>query len=165
MKKITIVAALDQRGGIGKAGALPWKLPEDLQHFKCTTAYSAMIMGRKTFESIGRVLPNRRHVVVTRQKGWSHPGVDVAHSLEEAIAMINDLHVFVIGGGELYKQALPLCDYMVLTHVYDTFDCDTFFPDFNRGEWSGRFTVDHVDAESGTRFCFGYWLRQVGGKG
>lgn len=162
MKQLTIIAALDERGGIGKDGTLPWQLPVDLQHFKNTTAYGVVIMGRKTCESIGRALPNRRNIVITRQKDWTMAGVETAGSLDEATEMVNDHSAFIIGGGELYKEALPHCNHMVLTQVRGDFQCDTFFPKFNLGEWNVWEKEEQTCETSGTQFAFATYMRKPG---
>lgn len=131
--QLILIAAVARNGAIGKDNQLLWRLPEDLKFFKRTTLGCPVIMGRKTFESIGRPLQGRRNVVVTRQSGWHHDGVDTAHSLDEALARVKDEDkVFVIGGGELYAQALPRAHQLILTEVDAEFDADTFFPAWDR---------------------------------
>lgn len=131
--KLSLIAAVARNGAIGKDNALLWRLPEDLQHFKRTTLGQPIIMGRKTFDSIGRPLPGRRNIVVTRNAQWHQPGVETAASLEAALALLaSDARAFVIGGGELYAQALPRADEMVLTEIDADFDGDTFFPAWPR---------------------------------
>lgn len=135
MKKteLALIAAVARNGAIGKDNALLWRLPEDLKFFKRTTLGCPVLMGRKTFESIGRPLPGRRNVVITRNAQWTHEGVDVVHSLDEALALVTtEAKVFVIGGGELYAQALPLADQIILTEVDADFEGDTFFPTWDR---------------------------------
>ena len=130
---LILIAAVARNGGIGKDNALLWRLPEDLKFFKRTTLGCPVIMGRKTFESIGRPLPGRRNIVVTRNTAWQHDGVDVAHTLDEARALAaSEPRVFVIGGGELYAQALPVADELILTEVDADFEADTFFPSYDR---------------------------------
>ena len=108
---LSLIAAVARNGAIGKDNALLWRLPEDLKFFKRTTLGCPVLMGRKTFESIGRPLPGRRNIVITRNATWQHDGVEVAHSLDEALTLAaQEARVFVIGGGELYAQALPRAD-------------------------------------------------------
>ncbi|HEY5150661.1 MAG TPA: dihydrofolate reductase, partial [Mycobacterium sp.] len=112
---VTLVAAVARNGVIGADGGLPWHLPDDLRRFKALTMGHTMIMGRRTFESIGRALPGRVSIVVTRDAGWTAPGVTVAHSVEEALALAGpdaaaDAEVMVVGGGEIYRQTLELAD-------------------------------------------------------
>src|SRR6478609_9051985 len=113
---VSLVVAAAQNNVIGKGNALPWDLPNDLKHFREVTAGHAIVMGRKTFESIGRPLPKRRNLVITRQEGYQPKGVEVFGSLEAALAAVPaDEEVFVIGGGEIFKQALPGADRIYLT--------------------------------------------------
>lgn len=140
MRQLTIIAALDTCGGIGKNGTLPWRLPADLAHFKATTLDSTIIMGRKTFRSLpGGALPNRRNIILSRHLTESAVDfkAEVAVSLEDALWMSqHDKKVFIIGGGEIYKEALPHCDHMILTHVLGDFKCDTNFPAFDPTQWN-----------------------------
>ncbi len=132
---LSLIAAAADNNAIGKNNQLLWSLPADLKHFRETTSGRTVIMGRKTFESIGRPLPNRRNIVVTRQADYSPEGVEVAHSLEEAIGLIGGQdEAFVIGGAELYRQALPLADRVYLTRVKGEFEADAFFPELGP-EW------------------------------
>jgi dihydrofolate reductase len=132
---VTLVAAMGRNRVIGLDGDMPWHHPEDLAHFKRTTMGGAMVMGRKTFDAIGRPLPGRRTIVVTRSSDWSHDGVEVAHSLEQAIALAGDSELFVVGGGDVYAQALPMADRLVLTEIDESPDGDTFFPEWSREDW------------------------------
>ncbi len=132
---ISIIAAIGKNNELGKANELLWKLPNDMKHFKETTTGKTVIMGRKTFQSIGRPLPNRRNIVVTRDETFAIDGIEVAHSLEEALQNVqNEEEAFIIGGGELYNQALPFAQRLYITHVDSTFDADTFFPKIT-DEW------------------------------
>src|SRR5450830_2086628 len=106
MSLLTIIVATDQQGGIGINNTLPWKLPEDLAHFKRLTTGHPILMGRKTFDSIGRALPNRRNIVITRNADWRHDGVDAVNSLEAAVALAGQEAAFIIGGAEIYSQAM-----------------------------------------------------------
>jgi dihydrofolate reductase len=132
---VTLVAALGSNRVIGLDGDMPWHFPEDLAHFKRTTMGGTMIMGRKTFDAIGRPLPGRRTIVITRSTEWARDGVDVAHSLDEALAMAGDASVYVVGGGDVYAQSLPLADRLVLTEIDEAPEGDTFFPEWSRAEW------------------------------
>jgi len=132
---ISIIAAIGKNNELGKANELLWKLPNDMKHFKETTTGKTVIMGRKTFQSIGRPLPNRRNIVVTRDETFAIDGIEVAHSLEEALRLVQDEEeAFIIGGGELYNQALPFTQRLYITHVDSAFDADTFFPEIT-SEW------------------------------
>ena len=136
-RPLTLVAAMGSNRVIGLDGDMPWHFSEDLKHFKRTTIGGVMIMGRKTFDSIGRPLPGRRSIVITRSADWSHDGVEVAHSLDEALTLAgSDVAVFVVGGGEIYAQALPRATRLVLTEIDDEPEGDTFFPEWSRDEWA-----------------------------
>ncbi|MDP2424590.1 MAG: dihydrofolate reductase [Bacteroidales bacterium] len=133
---ISIIAAIATNGLIGKDNRLVWHLPADMRFFKQTTMGHALIMGRKTFESFGKPLPGRTSIVITRQKKFRHPGVIVTHSFYQALNMVNtNEEVFVIGGADIYRQALPLAHKLYLTIIHHTFDGDTFFPEINYCDW------------------------------
>ena len=133
---LALVVAMARNRGIGKGGQLPWHLPEDLKRFKALTLGHALIMGRKTHESIGRPLPGRRNIVVTRS-GASFAGCETAASLEAAmrLARETDAMPMVIGGAELYAQALPYATHLYLTHVDRDVEADTYFPGLVEAEW------------------------------
>lgn len=135
-KTITLVAAMGHNGGIGFRGAMPWRLPAELRHFKRTTLGKPVVMGRKTWESVGRPLPGRQNLVVTRNGAYRAEGVDLVSSLAEAIEAAEGTEVMVIGGGELYRQALPLASRMVLTTVDLAPECDTWFPPWDQADWN-----------------------------
>ncbi|MYM26008.1 dihydrofolate reductase [Duganella sp. FT135W] len=154
MSKLTIIVATDAQRGIGINNTLPWKLPEDLAHFKRVTTGHPIIMGRKTFDSIGRPLPNRRNIVITRNAEWKHDGVEVVGSIEAAIALLNGAEGFVIGGAEIYKQSLQLADQLIITEIAHTFDCDAFFPELNSTAWQETAREQHTSAASGLNYAF-----------
>lgn len=130
-----IVAAADSNA-IGKDNRLLWHLPNDLQFFKRTTLGHPIIMGRKTYESVGKPLPNRRNIIITRQPDYAVEGAEVVHSLQEALALcIGNAEVFIVGGAEIYKQALPILGRIYITRVHTELTGDTFFPDFDEREW------------------------------
>ena len=135
---VEIVVARADNGVIGKDGALPWRLPNDLRHFKITTMGAPMIMGRKTFESLPGLLPGREHIVLTRDAAWSAAGAKVAHSVDEALALAAGDRVSIIGGAEIYREFLPITDKIHLTEVHFSPDGDTWFPQLNGREWSAR---------------------------
>jgi len=148
------VAALASNGVIGVDGRLPWRLPEDLKRFKALTLGHPVIMGRRTWQSIGRALPGRRNIVVTRQAGFAAPGAEVAGSLEESLARFAGAAlVFVIGGAELYAAALPIADALEFTEIDAPFEGDTRFPSFDRGAWRELRREQHRRAD-GLRFDF-----------
>lgn len=127
--RVSIIVARARNGVIGRQGALPWHLPEDLAHFKATTTGHAIIMGRKTWDSIGRPLPNRRNIVVTRNADWSAPGAEAAPSLAAAVALCaGDDEAFIIGGAQLYDEALAMADKLIVTEIDHDFEGDTRLP-------------------------------------
>lgn len=136
---LAMVVAMNAQRVIGVDGDLPWRIREDLRHFKRVTMGHAIIMGRKTWDSIGRPLPGRQNIVVTRNRDLKIDGVDVVHSLEEAIGLARnqgDEEPRIIGGATLYEMALPMTTRLFLTEVDRDVDGDTFFPDFDRSQWT-----------------------------
>ena len=135
-KAITIIAAISENRVLGKDNKLIWHLPQDLKRFKLLTSGHSIIMGRKTFESLPKVLPGRHNIVVTKNKEFSAPGVTVCHSLIEAInASGDDLQPFIIGGGQIYHQAIELANKIELTKIFKSFDGDVFFPEIDSKLW------------------------------
>jgi dihydrofolate reductase len=131
------MVAVAQNGVIGRDNALPWRLPEDLKRFKATTLGKPILMGRKTFESIGRALPGRLNLVLTRERAWSAPGVLVVHSVAQALAAAGDAaELIVIGGAEVFRLLMPLARRVYLTQVHADVAGDTFFPSFDATEWA-----------------------------
>ena len=136
MTRVAIIVAADERGGIGRDGGLPWHLPEDLKRFKALTMGKPMVMGRRTWDSIGRPLPGRRSMVVSRRSGLALDGAEVYGSLEAALEAAADApETCVIGGAEIYRQALPRAEVVHLTRVHALVDADTFLPLLDAGEW------------------------------
>ncbi|HMM53427.1 MAG TPA: dihydrofolate reductase [Candidatus Desulfobacillus sp.] len=135
--RLSLVAAIAANGVIGSDNAMPWHLSEDLKRFKALTLGHAVVMGRRTFESIGRPLPGRRNIVVTRNANWRAPGCETAASLDEALALCGGDagEVFVIGGAQIYAEALPRAQRLYLTEIHRDFPGDTRFPDFDRRDW------------------------------
>jgi dihydrofolate reductase len=134
--KVHIVVAMAQNRAIGKDNQLLWHLPNDLRHFKQLTSGHTVIMGRKTFESIGKPLPNRRNIVITRQNHLQAEGVEIVHSLEDALTISDpNEEVFVIGGAEIYQLALKYCSKITLTLVDCLPDADAYFPDIDFDTW------------------------------
>ncbi len=133
---ISVIVAVAQNGVIGGGNTLLWHISEDLRRFKSITMGHPVIMGRRTFESVGRPLPGRTNVVVSRRENYTPEGVTVVRSLEEAFALFpQEEEIFVTGGGQIYAQAMPLADKLYLTTVEKDYDGDTRFPDWNRDEW------------------------------
>jgi dihydrofolate reductase len=136
-KRVVMVAAVADNGVIGRDGDIPWRLPEDLRHFRATTTGNTVVMGRRTYDSIGHPLPYRSNIVVTRQADWAADGVLVAHSVKEAVEMARDLDgdIMVIGGSQVYAAAMPYADVQVLTEVHQFPEGDTHYPAFSSAEW------------------------------
>ena len=152
--RLYLVAAIARNGVIGANGKLPWHLPEDLKHLKKLTLGHPVIMGRRTWESLGKPLPGRENIVVTRRTGYEAPGASVASSLEAAIALCaGEPIAFAIGGVEIYAAALPLADGLVLTEIDKDYDGDTRFPEWDRKAWRATQNETHTAAD-GTHFAF-----------
>jgi dihydrofolate reductase len=135
-RRVALIAAVARNGVIGARNGLPWHLPEDLKHFRTLTSGHTVIMGRKTWESIGKPLPNRQNIVVSRRAGLLIGGASVAHSLEEALSLaVREDPVFVIGGEALYRLALPFAVLLYLTEIERDFHGDARFPAFERAAW------------------------------
>ena len=133
---ISIIAALAENRVIGVNNTLPWRLPNDLKHFRRLTTGHAIILGRKNYESIGKPLPERTNIVITRNRDYRADGCLVAHSLDEALALSkSDPEIFVIGGAEIYRAALTRADRLYLTLVHDTVAGDVYFPEFDSNDW------------------------------
>lgn len=135
---LKILVAFDENRVIGKNNALIWHLPADLKRFKALTTGHVIIMGRKTFESIGRPLPNRTTIVISRQQDLNIEGVILAHSVEEAILKAKSISrddIFIVGGAEIYQLSLPLADQILVTQLHDIFEGDAFFPEISPGIW------------------------------
>jgi dihydrofolate reductase len=155
---IVLIAAIDRHRAIGRGGALLWHEPDDQKHFRRVTIGCPVIMGRKTWDSLPerfRPLPGRRNVVVTRSLAWHAPGAERAASLDAALALVGDAErVFVIGGGELYAQAIARADELELTEIDTAFEgADAHFPPFDRHEWRET-SRDARTAASGVRYAF-----------
>ena len=155
-KRVVMVAAVAENGVIGAGGDIPWSIPEDLRHFRATTRDNTVVMGRRTFDSIGHPLPYRTNVVVTRDRTWSGEGVFVAPDVPEAVAMAQafDGDVMVIGGGQIYTAAMPLAALLVLTEVHAAAEGDTHYPDFDRAAWR------ETRREAHDGFDFVWWERR-----
>lgn len=152
--RIAIIAAMARHRVIGIRNTLPWHLPEDLQHFKRLTMGHHIIMGRKTYESIGRPLPGRTTVIVTRDAGFAQAGCLVAASLEQALALCEgDAEVFFVGGAQIYAQALTLADRLYLTEIDAEYEGDAWFPAFDRGQWRETARERHSSA-AGLAYAF-----------
>jgi len=147
---ISIIAAIGKNNELGKKNDLLFKLPADMKHFKEITSGHPVIMGRKTFESIGKILPNRRNIVITRDSNYKKENIEIAHSLNDAIFIFNnnDEEVFIIGGGEIYKQVFELADKLYITHIdAEDKDADTFFPEIIPIVWNEVSRQEHKKDE------------------
>ena len=136
--KISLVVAASQNNVIGRDNQLPWHLPEDLEYFKSVTMDKPILMGRRTFDSIGRPLPGRRNIVITRDLEWDAEGVEVVHSVDDALAagsLANSDEIMIIGGAQIYRECLPIADRLYLTRVEAEIDGDAFFPDIDVKQW------------------------------
>ena len=160
---LTIIVARATNGVIGRDNALPWRLPADLAHFKRTTLGHPVIMGRKTWDSIGKPLPGRRNIVVTRNASWYAEGTERASSLDEAIARCaKDASAFVIGGAELFAAALPRADSAIVTEIDRDIEGDTFFPLLDLREWIETSREEHLaSGPQALPFAFVHYARRA----
>lgn len=160
---LTIIVAASENNAIGKDNDLIWHLSDDLKRFKSLTSGHHIIMGRKTFESFPKPLPNRTHIVITRQENYQVPeGVIIVDSIEKAIEISkNDNQPFIIGGGEIYKQALSYTNTIEMTRVHSTFDADTFFPEIDLSVWKETKHIPHgIDSNHSYAFTFLTYIRR-----
>lgn len=146
--KISLIVAVDSKNGIGKNNQLPWHLPADLLHFKKITTGFSIIMGRKTFDSIGKPLPNRRNIVISRQQNLEINGVEVCDSIESALLLCkNEEEVFIIGGAQIFEQSLTIANTLYLTVIDHDFNADTFFPELDKNLWKESSNETHEPDE------------------
>jgi len=155
-----IVVAMTNNNVIGQDGDMPWHLPTDLAHFKKLTSQHVVVMGRRTWESIGRPLPNRLNIIVSRQSNYIAKGGVVVHSLEEATSTAGDRRIFVIGGGQIYKEALPLSSHLHITRIETTLVGDTSFPEVDSSIWACQNSVNRpADDKNQYELNFEIWKR------
>jgi dihydrofolate reductase len=157
---ISIIAAMDKKRGIGLANKLPWRLSADLKRFRELTMGHHIIVGRRTFESIGRPLPGRRMIVVTRDAAYKAEGCDLAHSVEDAVNLARERgesEAFICGGAEIYAKSIGIADRMYLTFVDAEVAADTFFPEFDELEWSERESF-YQPADEKNEYAFDFKL-------
>lgn len=158
---IYMIAALSQNNQIGLNNQMPWHLPEDLHYFKTVTTGHTVIMGRKTFESIGHPLPNRKNIVLTQNPNFTLDGVQVIHTLKEALELCQELpEIFIIGGGEIYKAFMPFANKLYLTLIPKMIIGDTTFPDYQNDFRCTHTTPSKSSFEDGTTFSFTIWERK-----
>lgn len=156
MNNLSIIVAVSENNAIGKNNQLLWHLPADLRHFKELTTGHTIIMGRKTYDSIGKPLPNRKSIVITRSSDLVIEGVDVVNSLQEAINSCGaNENAFIIGGAEIYNQAMPYASTIHLTKVHKEYEADTFFPEINPIEWKEIDSVTYqADEKNNVAYTF-----------
>jgi dihydrofolate reductase len=144
MTELSLIVAMDDNRLIGSNNDLPWQMPADLAYFKRTTMGKPIIMGRKTFASIGRPLPGRRNVVITRDSGFSAPGCEIANGIEAALSLCSDAEeVMLIGGASLYQQTIDQATRLYVTRIHHSFEGDTWFPEIDLGLWKQETREDH----------------------
>lgn len=160
MPKLTIIVACDTQSGIGINNTLPWHLPEDLAFFKRTTSGHPIIMGRKTFDSIGRPLPNRRNIVITRNLEWRADGVEAVISVDAAIALVGASEAFIIGGAQIFTESLPRVNRLLVTEIDKSFGCDVFFPQIDPRQWQEVAREQHHSESQGFDYAFVTYQRR-----
>ena len=162
---ITMIAALSRNHVIGCEGELPWRLPDDMARFMRLTRGHAVLMGRRTYDTLPGPLADRRNIVITRNPQWHAEGVEVAHSIEEALATVGDENmIYVLGGGELYRAMLPLADELDLTEVDVMIEGDTSFPEFDRDAWELVQEESHAaDDRHAHAFTHRRFIRRIAG--
>lgn len=162
--RLSLLVAADEQNVIGKDNKLPWHLPNDLKYFKNLTWGMPILMGRKTFESIGKPLPGRKSIVITRNNNWQNNGVHVVHSVEEAVdkAIAFDIkEIFIIGGAEIFTTSLSLADRVYLTRIHHAFEGDVYFPKLNADEWElVKSHLHHKDEKNAYDHTFEVWERK-----
>jgi len=159
---ISFIVALSENNVIGRDNGLPWDLPDDLAFFRSMTAGKPMIMGRKTFEAIGRPLPKRQNIVITRDSSFGHPGVEVAQTPDQALALAGTApEIMVIGGAQIFALFLPMAQRIYLTRVHTQLEGDTFFPTLDTSVWARVSEHEHpADARHAFAFTFEVWKRR-----
>lgn len=159
---ITLIAAAAQNDALGKDNTLVWHLPDDFKRFKKLTTGHHIIMGRKTWESFPRPLPNRTHIVISRNVNYEAPGAVVVHNMEDALAFAkNDTHTFIIGGGEIYTIGLHYATHIELTRVHGTFEADAFFPKIDPLQWELKESIFHKsDDKHKHAFTYETWQKK-----
>jgi len=161
---LTLVVALDADNGIGIDNRMPWHLPQDLAHFKRVTLGKPVIMGRKTFDSIGRPLPGRRNIVITRNADWTHDGAERAGSLDAAIALVGEAPASIIGGAQIFNEAIGIADTLIVTHIEQRFTCDTYFPPIDPSLWQETAREPHSAPDQGFDYAYVTYTRTTTSK-
>ncbi len=156
MTSLSLIAAMDEDRLIGRDNKLPWHLPADLAFFKRTTMGKAIVMGRKTFESIGKPLPGRRNIVITGNADFQAPGCEIADSIGAAMSLANDDdEVMLIGGASLYQQTIERATKLYITRIHQSFEGDTWFPEFDLNDWKEVYRED-FDADHSNRYAYSF---------
>lgn len=161
MGNVTIVVARAANGVIGREGRLPWHIPEDLRRFKSLTMGTSMVMGRKTFDSLGRLLPGRQHIVLTRDPQWTAAGADVAHDVPAALSLARERYISVIGGAEVIRQFVTLADRLELTEIHAAVEGDTYLEPFDKKRWLETDRETHPAADGRPAYSFVTLLRRT----
>ena len=157
-----LIVAITENNVIGLDGDMPWHLPADLKHFKTLTSGHAVLMGRKTFDSIGKPLPDRLNLVITRSLSFAPDGVTVVHSIDEAISHAREMRLFVIGGSEIYKLAMEQVKVMHITRIHDSIDGDTFFPEYSTSDWTLKTSEKRPpDEKNAIELTFEQWVHST----
>ncbi len=162
--RISLIAAVAENGVIGREGGLPWRIPEDLKFFRATTLGKPVIMGRKTYVSIGKPLPGRLNIVLTRDRTWHAPGVSVAHDMDRALRIAQESgadEAMIIGGADIYEMALPLADRIYLTRIQREFEGDALFPALDPQDWKEVVRVEKSAGDVPFDYCFVTLERRV----
>jgi dihydrofolate reductase len=154
MSIVTLVAARAENGVIGRDGALPWHIPDDLKRLKALTMGTPMVMGRKTFESLPGLLPGRRHIVVTRSREWAAEGAEVVHDMDEALRLADAPRISVLGGADIFRLFEPVADRVELTEVHADIDGDTILPPFDPAVWREVARETHAARDGRPAFSF-----------
>ncbi|TQR20703.1 dihydrofolate reductase [Psychrobacillus vulpis] len=160
---ISLIVAHDPNRVIGLDNKMPWHIPGDLAYFKAKTMNKAIVMGRKTFESIGRVLPGRKNIIITRNTTYKIEGAEVVSTIEAAIDLAKDFHeeVMIIGGEQIFRAVLPIADRLYITIIQDIFEGDTFFPPYSNEEWGLVDTTEDMQTPDGVTYAYLVYERKV----
>ena len=158
---LSIICGMDENRLIGINNALPWHLPADMVHFKQTTMHKPILMGRKTYESIGRPLPGRRNIIISRDKNYQVEGCDTVHSIQAAIDLVHDqAEVMLIGGSSLYEQTIPMAKTLYITEIHHQFSGDAWFPEINSDDWVESSREEHdIDVSNKYAYAFVNYTR------
>jgi len=163
MKSLSLIVAMDENRLIGRNNSLPWHLPADLAYFKRTTMGKPVVMGRKTFESIGKPLAGRRNIVITGNADYYAPGCEIADSIEAAISLVDEHHeIMLIGGASLYQQTIERATKLYITRIHHSFEGDTWFPEFDLSEWKQEYRED-FEADNSNRYAYSFikYVREI----